>query len=154
MSLSVRFETRLKDETSSQLPCPLSFVRVLVNLYFKSTHKFLPMIDRKDFLTELDQTPYKENFFLLLNSLCALMTQQLTPSQMTFLWSTSKTNDPAPHPESLHQAFYESARSLLGTHFDSPHIHTLRALLILAVIGQGTNIHASSYHYIGMKPTI
>ncbi|KAJ3029994.1 UNVERIFIED_CONTAM: hypothetical protein HDU68_010457 [Siphonaria sp. JEL0065] len=72
--------------------------------------------------------------------MCALMSQQCRD-----LTAWGITN-----PVELHLSFFERARVLLGHQFDWPHINNVQALLLLCIVGQGTNINATSYHYIGI----
>ncbi|KAJ1539568.1 hypothetical protein HK405_012742, partial [Cladochytrium tenue] len=83
---------------------------------------------------------FEEHFALLLNSMCAVVSQQCRD-----LTEWNITN-----PSDLHNAFFERARILLGRQFDWPHINNVQALILLCMVGQGTNINASSYHYIGI----
>ncbi|KAJ3416379.1 Transcriptional activator of fatty acid utilization [Chytridiales sp. JEL 0842] len=144
MSISLSFEATPSKDDSNWLvdtpPCSPDLVLHLVGLYFSHVHPYFPMIDRHAFARQFKEKR-TEHFALLLNSMCALMTQQ---TRDVSLWSTSPS-----HVE-LHNAFFERARVLVGRQFDWPHINNVQALLLLCMVGQGTNINASSYHYLGI----
>ena len=97
------------------------------------------MIDRMRFLRQLKEKR-SEHFSFLLNAMCALVTQ--THPSLT-RWGISSVSH-------LHNSFFAQARVLLGKQFDWPHINNIQGLLLLALVGMGTNRNASSYHYIGI----
>ncbi|RKO90811.1 fungal-specific transcription factor domain-containing protein [Blyttiomyces helicus] len=120
-------------------PCSAELIHHLVSLYFTHIHPYFPMINRLAFLRQLKEKQ-TDHFSLLLNSMCALVTQQartLLPYKV-------------PSIPALHRAFFDRARVLLGKQFDWPHIDNVQALLLLTLVGAGTNQNASSYHYIGI----
>ncbi|KAJ3044164.1 hypothetical protein HK097_001556, partial [Rhizophlyctis rosea] len=120
-------------------PCSPELLHHLVSLYFQHHHPYFPMIDRMRFLRQLKEKR-SEHFSFLLNSMCALVTQQ-HPSLLK--WGV-------PSVTALHNSFFAQARVLLGKIFDWPHINNIQGLLLLALVGMGTNRNASSYHYIGI----
>ncbi|KAI9362018.1 fungal-specific transcription factor domain-containing protein [Zopfochytrium polystomum] len=120
-------------------PCSPALVEHLVELYFDSVHPLFPMINRSSFTKQMNEKR-TEHFALLLNSICAVVSQQC---RNLTRWGVT-------NPADLHNAFFERARILLGRQFDWPHINNVQALLLLCMVGQGTNINASSYHYIGI----
>ncbi|TPX71219.1 hypothetical protein SpCBS45565_g01252 [Spizellomyces sp. 'palustris'] len=120
-------------------PCSPDLVHHLVSLYFTHVHPYFPMIDRIAFTRQLKEKQ-TEHFSLLLNSMCALVTQQ---TRCLAAWGISS-------PSELHRAFFERARALLGKQFDWPHINNVQALLLLTLVGAGTNTNAASYQYIGI----
>ncbi|KAI9347022.1 fungal-specific transcription factor domain-containing protein [Obelidium mucronatum] len=120
-------------------PCRVELVLHLVGMYFKHVHPYFPMIHKNRFFQQFKEKR-TDHFNLLLNSMCALMSQQCRD-----LTAWGVTN-----PVELHMAFFERARVLLGHQFDWPHINNVQALLLLCIVGQGTNINATSYHYIGI----
>ncbi|KAI8824187.1 fungal-specific transcription factor domain-containing protein [Fimicolochytrium jonesii] len=120
-------------------PCSPDLVHHLVSLYFTHIHPYFPMIDRAAFTRQLKEQQ-TEHFCLLLNSMCALVTQQ---TRSLTAWGITSSAE-------LHRAFFERARSLLAKQFDWPHINNVQALLLLALVGAGTNTNAASYQYIGI----
>ncbi|KAI9014911.1 fungal-specific transcription factor domain-containing protein [Gaertneriomyces semiglobifer] len=120
-------------------PCSPDLVHHLVSVYFSHIHPYFPMIDKASFARHLKEKQ-TEHFSLLLNSMCALVTQQV---RSLTAWGISSTAE-------LHRAFFERARTLLGKQFDWPHIHNVQALLLLTLVGAGTNTNAASYQYIGI----
>ncbi|ORY47828.1 hypothetical protein BCR33DRAFT_764199 [Rhizoclosmatium globosum] len=120
-------------------PCKIELVLHLVGMYFKHVHPYFPMIQKARFFQQLKEKK-TDHFNLLLNSMCALMSQQCRDLTA---WGID-------NPVELHMAFFERARVLLGHQFDWPHINNVQALLLLCIVGQGTNINATSYHYIGI----
>ncbi|KAJ3257595.1 Transcriptional activator of fatty acid utilization [Chytriomyces hyalinus] len=143
MNISLSFEanppsTKVLDGDYSP-PCSMELVLHLVGLYFKHVHPYFPMIHKVRFFQQLKEKR-TDHFNLLLNSMCALMSQQCRDLND---WGVV-------NPVELHMAFFERARVLLGQQFDWPHINNVQALLLLCMVGQGTNINATSYHYIGI----
>ncbi|KAI9096936.1 fungal-specific transcription factor domain-containing protein [Phlyctochytrium arcticum] len=120
-------------------PCSPDLVYHLVSIYFTHVHPYLPMVDRVAFTRQLKEKQ-TEHFSLLLNSMCALVTQQ---TRSLSAWGISSSSE-------LHRAFFERARALLGKQFDWPHVHNVQALLLLTLVGAGTNTNAASYQYIGI----
>jgi hypothetical protein len=175
MSISLSFEaTPQKDDVLvDSPPCSPDLVLHLIGLYFTHVHPYFPMIDRHSFARQFKEKR-TEHFALLLNSMCALMTQQSRggfipgipgiPSNSGSGGVGGKSGGGAgggagvggerdvwgvANAAELHNAFFERARILLGRQFDWPHINNVQAMLLLCMVGQGTNINASSYHYIG-----
>ncbi|KAI8920859.1 fungal-specific transcription factor domain-containing protein [Powellomyces hirtus] len=141
MSIALRSDVQPANPTISHdsPPCSPDLVHHLVSLYFTHIHPYFPMIDRKSFTRQLKEKQ-TEHFSLLLNSMCALVTQQ---TRSLVAWGISSTAE-------LHRAFFERARALLGKQFDWPHINNVQALLLLTLVGAGTNTNAASYQYIGI----
>ncbi|KAJ3197524.1 hypothetical protein HK101_002827 [Irineochytrium annulatum] len=140
MSISLSFEAAEKDTPMvDPPPCSPDLVHHLVSLYFDHFHPYFPMIHRATFTRQL-KARRTEHFALLLNSMCALVAQHCHDLSA---WGCTSPHD-------LHTAFFERARILLGRQFDWPHVNNVQALLLLCMVGQGTNINASSYHYIGI----
>ncbi|KAJ3101630.1 hypothetical protein HDU97_001243 [Phlyctochytrium planicorne] len=140
MSISLSFEAAEKDTPMVEPPpCSPDLVHHLVSLYFDHVHPYFPMIHRPSFLRQL-KSRRTEHFSFLLNSMCALVTQQCRDLSA---WGIT-------NPSELHGTFFERARVLLGRQLDWPHINNVQAMLLLCMVGQGTNINASSYHYIGI----
>ncbi|KAJ3329400.1 hypothetical protein HDU76_007974 [Blyttiomyces sp. JEL0837] len=143
MSISLSFEATTPSVDTGPVdfapPCSGELVMHLCRVYFEHVHPYFPMVDRASFARQLKEKR-TEHFALLLNSICALVTQQCRDLTA---WGV-------PSASNLHNAFFERARVLLGRQFDWPHINNVQALLLLCMVGQGTNINASSYHYIGI----
>ncbi|KAI8593019.1 fungal-specific transcription factor domain-containing protein [Geranomyces variabilis] len=141
MSIALRSDVQPANPSISHdsPPCSPDLVHHLVSLYFTHIHPYFPMIDRKSFTRQLKENQ-TEHFSLLLNSMCALVTQQ---TRSLHAWGISSTAE-------LHRAFFERARALLGKQFDWPHINNVQALLLLTLVGAGTNTNAASYQYIGI----
>ncbi|KAI8610739.1 fungal-specific transcription factor domain-containing protein [Chytriomyces sp. MP71] len=143
MNISLSFEAnppsaRVLDGDYSP-PCAPELVLHLVGLYFAHVHPYFPMVHKVRFFEQLREKR-TDHFNLLVNSMCALMSQQCRDLTA---WGVA-------NPVELHMAFFERARVLLGHQFDWPHINNVQALLLLCMVGQGTNINATSYHYIGI----
>ncbi|KAJ3204483.1 hypothetical protein HDU67_009493, partial [Dinochytrium kinnereticum] len=136
MSISLSFEAAEKDAPMVEPPpCSPDLVHHLVSLYFEHVHPYFPMIHRPSFLRQL-KARRTEHFSFLLNSMCALVTQQCRDLSE---WGVGS-------PAELHGTFFERARVLLGRQFDWPHINNVQAMLLLCMVGQGTNINASIAH--------
>ncbi|KAJ3020735.1 hypothetical protein HKX48_000265 [Thoreauomyces humboldtii] len=141
MSIALRSDVLPANPTISHdsPPCSPDLVHHLVSVYFTHIHPYFPMIDHKSFTRQLKEKQ-TEHFSLLLNSMCALVTQQ---TRSLSAWGISSTAE-------LHRAFFERARALLGKQFDWPHINNVQAMLLLTLVGAGTNTNAASYQYIGI----
>ncbi|RKO89665.1 hypothetical protein BDK51DRAFT_18887, partial [Blyttiomyces helicus] len=124
-------------------PCEAELLGHLIELYFAHIHPHFPMIDRPVFMEKLKEKQTEvslRHFSLLLNSMCALVTQHART-----LDGFRDSAIPA-----LHRAFYERARVLIGKLFNWPHIDSVQALLLLTLVGAGPNQDASSYYYIAL----
>ncbi|KAJ3281928.1 Transcriptional activator of fatty acid utilization [Borealophlyctis nickersoniae] len=109
---------------SDSPPCSPELLHHLVSLYFQHIHPYLPMINRMRFLRQLKEKKTEH--------------------------TRSLANWGIANPQALHESFFAQARVLLGKQFDWPHINNVQALLLLTLVGMGTNQNASSYHYIGI----
>ncbi|KAJ3344958.1 hypothetical protein HDU83_004585 [Entophlyctis luteolus] len=143
MNISLSFEanptpSKLLDGDNTA-PCSLELVLHLIGMYFKHIHPYFPMVHKSKFFQQF-KGKRTDHFSLLLYSMCALVSQQC---RNLTAWGIS-------NPADLHMAFFDRARTLLGQQFDWPHINNVQALLLLSIVGQGTNINATSYHYIGI----
>ncbi|KAI8808439.1 fungal-specific transcription factor domain-containing protein [Cladochytrium replicatum] len=120
-------------------PCSPELIYHFVHLYFAHVHPFYPFIHRSHFMRQL-RNAQTEPFSFLLNAMCALVTQQVKNLDS---WGIHKPSD-------LHKAFFERARILLGRVFDAPNIIVVQGLVLLALVGHGTNMAATAYQYIGI----
>ncbi|KAJ3122212.1 hypothetical protein HK098_003012 [Nowakowskiella sp. JEL0407] len=108
-----------------QLPCSLSVLQHLLDLYFNHIHPYFPMISRPELVKQMQSERFTPEFLFLLYSICSLV---------LFHKSFLGTND-IERVNELEKTFRERARILLGRLFDFPHIYVVQGLILAATGG-------------------
>ncbi|KAG0205440.1 hypothetical protein BGX28_002970 [Mortierella sp. GBA30] len=123
------------------LPSPEVMTRLL-NLHFTYVHPFAPVFVWSKFLKRLQGRDYTPSFLFLLNSIFALASR--------FSDDISFRADPA-KPETVGVRFADKAREILDTLYDSPDLHCVGALVLLAFQQMGTGSGYRSWMYVGIS---
>ncbi|KAJ3164876.1 hypothetical protein HK101_000345 [Irineochytrium annulatum] len=119
------------------IPCPVVFLSPLVFFYFLQFHPVFPMIDKSDFLSNLEAAFATQSidpdanwaFLLLLLSLITIMLQ-FTPSLQR--WAISES------PEHLASGvLMKRAELIINEHLGSSHVMAVQAMLLLAMSSAG-----------------
>ncbi|KAI8595277.1 fungal-specific transcription factor domain-containing protein [Dissophora ornata] len=123
------------------LPSPEAMTHLL-NLHFTYVHPFAPVFVWSKFLRRLQERNYTPPFLFLLNSIFALASR--------YSDDISFRSDPT-KPETVGNRFADKAREILDTLYDSPDIHCVGALVLLAFQQMGTGNGYRSWMYIGIS---
>lgn len=123
------------------LPSP-EVMTQLLNLYFTYVHPFMPVIVCSKFFETLQDRNYSPSFLLLLNSIFALASK--------YSDDVSFRIDPA-KPETVGVRFADKAREILDTLYDSPDLHCVGALCLLAFQQMGTGNGYRAWMYVGIS---
>ncbi|KAF9989356.1 hypothetical protein BGZ75_006645 [Mortierella antarctica] len=123
------------------LPSP-EIMTHLLNLHFTYVHPFAPVFVWSKFLKRLQERDYTPSFLFLLNSIFALASR--------YSDDTSLRKDPA-KPETVGARFADKAKEILDTLYDSPDLHCVGALVLLAFQQMGTGCSYRSWMYVGIS---
>ncbi|KAF9292087.1 hypothetical protein BGZ68_000074 [Mortierella alpina] len=123
------------------LPSPETMTHLL-NLHFTYVHPFAPVFVWSKFLKRLQERDYTPSFLFLLNSIFALASR--------YSDDTSLRKDPA-KPETVGARFADKAKEILDTLYDSPDLHCVGALVLLAFQQMGTGCSYRSWMYVGIS---
>ncbi|KAF9960769.1 hypothetical protein BGZ72_005934 [Mortierella alpina] len=123
------------------LPSP-EIMTHLLNLHFIYVHPFAPVFVWSKFLKRLQERDYTPSFLFLLNSIFALASR--------YSDDTSLRKDPA-KPETVGARFADKAKEILDTLYDSPDLHCVGALVLLAFQQMGTGCSYRSWMYVGIS---
>jgi len=122
------------------LPSP-DVMTHLLDLHFAYVHPFLPVFVWSKFVKKLQDRDYTPSFLFLLNSIFALASRY--SDDVSFRTDPSK-------PETVGVHFANKARELLDSLYDSPDLHCVGALCLLAFQQMGTGNGYRAWMYVGI----
>ncbi|KAF9996897.1 hypothetical protein BGZ65_007529, partial [Modicella reniformis] len=123
------------------LPSP-EVMTHLLNLHFTYVHPFLPVFIWSKFLKRLQDRNYTPSFLFLLNCIFALASR--------FSDDPIFRTDPA-KSETVGVHFADKAREILDILYDSPDLHCVGALCLLAFQQMGTGNGYRAWMYVGIS---